>query len=99
MKNKRAGALVLALLAGCAAPPRPEAPARPEEVRGAADGLRVVHEYRPAPTGGEILALGYDCAPKVYYAYCWDGGMIRRGGWRGSAWGYDCWKPRYPRCY
>ncbi len=100
MKNTRSGALVLALLAGCAAPPRPEAPARAEEVRGAADALRVDHAYRPAPTGGEILAIGYDCAPKVYYARCWSGSSLWTGGWRGgSSWRGDCWRPRLPRCY
>ena len=80
-------ALLLAALCGCAGHRRgPEASG--VDVRGAADDLRVDHQYRPAPTGGEILAISYDHPPRDYYKIFWGKGFY--GGYAG----YRCAPPR-----
>jgi hypothetical protein len=81
-------AILLAALGGCAAPRRSPPPAA-VDVRGAADDLRVEHEYRPAPTGSESLAVSYDHPPRAYYADCW-----RYPSYR---WNRPCERPRYYR--
>ena len=85
-------ALLLAVLGGCAAPRRTPEPAT-VDVRGAADDLRVEHEYRPAPTGAEVLAVSYDHPPRDYYAYFFCGkGNGYYGGYRGFR---PCDRPRW----
>jgi hypothetical protein len=101
MKNERGllrpgvAALLLGLLGACrTAPPAEGAAARARDVRGAADGLRVEHEYHPAPTGGDGIAVSYDHPPKVYYATCWGYGFRDAR----HAWSSPCDRPRYRRC-
>ncbi|HEX7899125.1 MAG TPA: hypothetical protein VF950_15275 [Planctomycetota bacterium] len=65
-------ALLFAILGGCAV--HRELPAPAGDVRGAADDLRVDHEYRPAPTGADILAVSYDHPPRDYYKIFWGKG-------------------------
>ena len=79
-------ALLFAILGGCAV--HRELPAPAGDVRGAADDLRVVHEYRPAPTGADVLAVSYDHPPREYYKYFWGKGYYA---------GYRRERPRYFR--
>ena len=85
--------LLLAVLGGCAATRRPPEPAK-ADVRGAADDLRVDHEYRPAPTGAEVLAVSYDHPPRDYYVLYRDKGYYN--GYYGGTRGYrPCDRPRW----
>lgn len=87
---KNTAAILLALTAGCAAP-RPSSPLRTEDPRGAADALWVEREYRPQPTGADLVSVHYDHPPRDYYAIWWK---------RGYSYGYRdtrCDRPRYYR--
>jgi hypothetical protein len=86
---KNTAAILLALMAGCAAP-KASVPARTEDPRGAADAFWVEREYRPQPTGAELVSVHYDHPPRDYYAIWWKRGYY--GGYRG----YNC-GPRYYR--
>ena len=80
MKNERVLALALGLLGalGCSTPSAPPASARrAHEVGGAADGLRVDHEYRPPPTGSDVHVAAYEHPPRAYFATCWDSRYAR----------------------
>ena len=87
-------ALLLAVLGGCAAPRIQPGPAK-ADVRGAADDLRVEHEYRPAPTGAEVLAVSYDHPPRDYYAYFFCGKGAYSNGYYGGT--RPCDRPRWRR--
>lgn len=74
MKNECRVALALGLLgaSGCAAPAAPAPRTAPAvEVRGAADGIRVEHEYRPERPGDTLHAVAFDHPPRAYFASCW----------------------------
>jgi hypothetical protein len=86
-------AILLAVLGGCAAARKAGPEPSAVDVRGSADDLRVVHEYRPAPTGSEVLAVSYDHPPRTYYADCWR----RQACYPAYRWNPPCERPRYSR--
>ena len=83
-------AILFATLCGCAVPRKTTAPAG-VDVRGSADDLRVEHEYRPAPTGSESLAVSYDHPPRAYYPAWWRQACYT--GYSGYRWN-ACERPR-----